>query len=55
MNALLETGKIKPVVCRTYHGLENVPVAMDDLAARKVWGKAVVEIQSPPTMKTAKL
>lgn len=42
---MLETGKIKPVICATYPGLESVPKALDDLAARKVWGKAVVEIQ----------
>ncbi len=47
LNKMLATGKIKPVIYGTYRGLESVPRAMDDLAARKVWGKAVVEIQSP--------
>jgi NADPH:quinone reductase len=43
---MLESGKIKPVIYGTYRGLESVPSALDDLAARKVWGKAVVEIQT---------
>lgn len=52
MNELLETGNIKPVIYGTYHGLESVPSAMEDLASRKVWGKAVVEIRSStPTAK----
>jgi NADPH2:quinone reductase len=44
---MLLAGKIKSVIYGTYRGLESVPRAMEDLAARKVWGKAVVEIQSP--------
>ncbi len=48
LNKLLESGKIRPVIYGTYSGLESVPRAMDDLVARKVWGKAVVEIQRPP-------
>jgi NADPH-dependent curcumin reductase CurA len=43
---MLESGKIKPVVYSTYSGLESVPKALDDLASRKVWGKAVVEIHA---------
>jgi NADPH:quinone reductase len=43
---MLVAGKIKPVVYGTYYGLDSVPKALDDLAARKVWGKAVVEVQS---------
>lgn len=43
---MLESGKMKPVIYGTYSGLESVPKAFDDLAARKVWGKAVIEIRS---------
>jgi len=45
LNELLQRGAIKPVIYGTYAGLESIPNALDDLAARKVWGKAVVEIQ----------
>ncbi|EXJ64360.1 hypothetical protein A1O7_00696 [Cladophialophora yegresii CBS 114405] len=45
LNEMLESGKIKPVVCATYPGLESVPKALDDLASRRVWGKVVIEIQ----------
>ncbi|OAP57470.1 hypothetical protein AYL99_08208 [Fonsecaea erecta] len=47
LNEMLARGQIKPVIYGTYAGLESVPGALDDLAARKVWGKAIVEIQSP--------
>ncbi|KAJ9607430.1 hypothetical protein H2200_008503 [Cladophialophora chaetospira] len=48
---MLESGKIKPIVYGTYAGLESVPKALDDLASRKVWGKAVIEIQKPNKAK----
>lgn len=51
---MLESGKIKPIIYGTYRGLQTVPQAMDDLSSRKIWGKAVVEIQAPTTM-SAKL
>lgn len=51
LKELLESSKIRPVIYKTYTGLESVSGAMDDLAARKVWGKAVVEIRSPATAK----
>lgn len=42
---MIEKGLVKPTVYKeTYHGLEDVPRAMDDLAARKLWGKAVVDV-----------
>jgi NADPH:quinone reductase len=50
---MLVAGKIKPVVYGTYNGLKSVPEALDDLAARKVWGKAVIEIR--PSQRGAKL
>jgi NADPH:quinone reductase len=53
LTAMLVAGKIKPVVYGTYNGLKSVPEALDDLAARKVWGKAVIEIQ--PSQRGAKL
>ncbi|KIW78220.1 hypothetical protein Z517_08053 [Fonsecaea pedrosoi CBS 271.37] len=48
LNEMLQRGQIKPVIYGTYSGLESVPGALDDLAARKVWGKAIVEIQTTP-------
>ena len=37
---------LKPTVFETeYRGLESVVTAIKDLAARKVWGKAVVLIE----------
>ncbi len=47
LTEMLESGKIRPFIYGTYTGLESVPKALEELAARKVWGKAVVEIQSP--------
>lgn len=42
---MLQRGVITPVVFdTTYHGLESVPRALQDLAARKVWGKAIVHV-----------
>ncbi|EHY54558.1 hypothetical protein HRR83_004320 [Exophiala dermatitidis] len=55
LNQLLESGKIKPIIYATYQGLESVPRALDDLAARKVWGKAVVQIRSSTSPPTARL
>ncbi|OCT53814.1 Quinone oxidoreductase-like protein 2 like protein [Cladophialophora carrionii] len=55
LNEMLASGKIKPVVYATYRGLESVPQALDDLASRKVWGKAVIEIQAPRAQLQAML
>ncbi|KXJ86931.1 hypothetical protein Micbo1qcDRAFT_152478 [Microdochium bolleyi] len=42
---LIRSGKIKPVVYdRAYLGLESVPAALVDIASRKVWGKAVIQV-----------
>ena len=42
---LIEEGRIKPVVFdEEYSGLESVPRALEDLEERKVWGKAVVQV-----------
>jgi NADPH2:quinone reductase len=40
---MLERGHIRPVVYGTYRGLESVPRALEDLAARKVFGKVIID------------
>jgi NADPH2:quinone reductase len=51
---MLKQGLIKPVIFETkYQGLESVPQGLQDLAARKVWGKAIVHVS--PEMATSKL
>ena len=53
---MLEAGKIKPVIYDTqYSGLESVPRALEDLAARKVWGKAVVDVNGSEREGSSKL
>jgi NADPH:quinone reductase len=49
---LLVKELLKPMVydCE-YNGLESVVPAMKDLAARKVWGKAVVLLHNDPTAR----
>ena len=42
-----QNGLLKPTVFRTeYKGLESVVDAMKDLSTRKVWGKAVILMES---------
>ena len=49
---MIEKGLIKPTVYKEkYYGLEDVPRAMDDLAARKLWGKAVIHVARKPKPK----
>lgn len=44
---LIESGAVKPIVYeKKYRGLERVRTAMDDLQARKVYGKAVIDIKT---------
>ncbi|ETS73218.1 hypothetical protein PFICI_15163 [Pestalotiopsis fici W106-1] len=44
---LIEAGQIKPAVyAGKYQGLESVPTALEDIAARRVWGKAVIQIST---------
>jgi NADPH2:quinone reductase len=44
-DTMVEEGVIKAVVYKeSYKGLEDVPRAMLDLAERRVWGRAVIEI-----------
>ncbi len=45
MMAMIHEGLIRPCVYeQVYKGLSAVPKAFNDLAARKIWGKAVVTI-----------
>lgn len=42
---MIDRALVKPTVYKEkYYGLEDVPRAMNDLAARKVWGKAVFHV-----------
>lgn len=44
---LINAGKIKPVVFEEkYMGLQSVPRALKDIAARKIWGKAVIRVDA---------
>jgi NADPH:quinone reductase len=44
---LIDSNKIRPAVFdRAYQGLDSVPRALHDIATRKVWGKAVVQVDS---------
>ena len=46
LNVMIEERLLKPTIFdRQYRGLESVATAMQDLAARKVWGKAVILIE----------
>lgn len=43
---MIADGAIKPVIYNEkYGGLEAVPRALADSADRKIWGKAVIDIQ----------
>lgn len=46
LDALLAEGKVKPVVYKMWVGLENVSTGIEELSQRKVWGKAIVQLQS---------
>ncbi|KAI9815985.1 MAG: hypothetical protein M1827_001977 [Pycnora praestabilis] len=49
VSKMLDHGLIKPVIYeKRYQGLEDVPRALEDLTARKVWGKAVIHIATTP-------
>ncbi|KAF2273734.1 NAD(P)-binding protein [Westerdykella ornata] len=54
--SLVDAGKIRPVIFRdrTYRGLGELPVALDDLHSRRVWGRAVLEVPSPPEREEKK-
>lgn len=47
MIAMVNEGSLQPTVYeREYSGLSHVPEMMNDLAARKIWGEAVISIAS---------
>ena len=41
---LMGEGKLWPLIYETYDGLEKVGEGLEELKARKVWGKALVEV-----------
>jgi NADPH2:quinone reductase len=44
---MVELGAIKPVVYnKEYKGLDKVIEALEDMEARKVWGRAVVTLET---------
>jgi NADPH:quinone reductase len=45
----VEEGTIRPAVYpKAYTGLESVGTALTDLAARKIWGKAIITVCAEP-------
>jgi len=49
---MVENGDIKAVVYEeTYKGLSDIPRAMKDLEERKVWGRAVIDIEDEGDQK----
>ncbi|PGH23718.1 hypothetical protein AJ80_02146 [Polytolypa hystricis UAMH7299] len=54
--ALIAKGLVKPIIFeKKYHGLENVRTAMEDLQARKVYGKAVIRVKGATNTTKAAL
>lgn len=51
LRPLIQSGAIRPYVFtdRTYNGLESVPRALEDISTRRVWGKAVIRVDSRPS------
>ncbi|KAI0859708.1 zeta-crystallin [Xylaria cubensis] len=44
---MIEGGAFKPTLFgKAYAGLESVPEALNDVASRKVWGKAVIQVDT---------
>ena len=54
VETLMKEGKLKAVTYNVYRGLETVGDAMEGLQDRKVWGKAVVEVQSEEEARSTK-
>jgi NADPH2:quinone reductase len=53
---MVEEGVIEAVVYKEhYEGLDDVPRAMLDLAERRVWGRAVIEVASERDISDAKI
>jgi NADPH2:quinone reductase len=44
---MVEKGTFKPTRFeKEYKGLESIPEALSDIASRKVWGKAVIRVDT---------
>lgn len=53
---LIRRGLLKPVVYNgDFKGLESVPRAMEAMAAREVWGKAIIQVIPPSNIEKANL
>lgn len=47
--SMLEKREVKPTVYeRVYDGLESLSEALQDLQARKTWGKVAVRVRADP-------
>ncbi len=44
LNSMLEQGHVRPAIYKRYLGLDSVPRALHELSARKVWGKALIDL-----------
>ncbi|KAI1327546.1 zeta-crystallin [Xylariaceae sp. FL0255] len=43
---MIDQGKIKPTIYeKEYKGLQAIPEALADIASRKVWGKAIIQVK----------
>jgi NADPH-dependent curcumin reductase CurA len=40
----MKSGKLQPTVGKRYEGLESVSQALQDLADRKIMGKAIIDV-----------
>ena len=48
LSRMMSPGNLRPMVTRSYTGLESVSQALQDLASRKILGKAVVVVDPSP-------
>lgn len=50
---LVESGAIKPMIYREqYRGLAELPRAMEDLKARRAWGRAILTVDGEAEKQT---
>jgi NADPH-dependent curcumin reductase CurA len=49
---MLERGQIRSLIYGIYGGLESVPRALEDLAARKVSGKAIIDLSTQQLLQS---
>lgn len=54
LEPLIESGKLRPAVGKRYKGLESVPQALQDLAGRKIMGKAIIDVGEPSVAMDAR-